>query len=516
MRTIIRFLTAAVLALLAVAAHAGPGKVLRYASQFDPGSMDPHAIASVYNNRVLSQIYETLVARDEQFKPEARLALSWSPLDGGKGWRFKLRPNVKFHDGTPFSADDVVFNVERALSATSAYKTAVPSVTGARKVDDLTVDILTSQATPTLPLSLTNLRMMSKAWCAKHHCEKPQDYKAKEETFAARNTNGTGPFMLVKWETDIDTALGANPSYWGRKGNLTEVHYRVVTSAATRVSGLLSGELDFVIDPAVQDLDRLRQVPGIKVEQAVGTSTQFLGFDYRREKSPFRDRRVRDAVRHALDLAAIRDKVMRGTATIGRSFWTPLVDGYDARFADPVPFDPARAKALLKEAGYPNGFEVDLDCSSQQPADSIGQAVSAMLARVGIRVNYHPLPFNQLLPKLVAGDTSFYVIGWTPTSAEAEGVLVPLVRTPLPGSAIGEYNFGRYSNPKVDALIDEARVEFDEAKRRALFARIMGLMDEDAAFVPLNYRKVTWVMRKNVRAVLRPNDILDLRFVNMD
>jgi hypothetical protein len=182
-------------------------KLLRYASQIDPGTMDPHALASVYNNRVLSQIYEPLVDRDEQFKPTGRLALSWAPLEGGKGWRFKLRPGVKFHDGTPFTADDVVFNVSRALDSLSAYKTALPNVTTARKVDELTVDILTSQPTPVLPLQLINLRLMSKAWCEKHHVEKPQDYRGKQETYAARNANGTGAFRLVRWETDVKTVL---------------------------------------------------------------------------------------------------------------------------------------------------------------------------------------------------------------------------------------------------------------------------------------------------------------------
>src|SRR6187455_2829497 len=196
--------------LFFAAAHA---KLLRHGSQVDPGTMDPHAIATLYNNRVLAQIYEPLVGRDEQFKPEGRLAVSWTPLDGGKGWRFKLRPGVKFHDGTPFTADDVVFNVKRALDPISAMKSTLPNVTGAKKVDDLTVDIFTSQPTPVLPLSLTNFRIMSKAWCEKHKVERPQDFKGKEETHAARHTNGTGPYTLKRWDTDVTTVLLAHPGY---------------------------------------------------------------------------------------------------------------------------------------------------------------------------------------------------------------------------------------------------------------------------------------------------------------
>jgi peptide/nickel transport system substrate-binding protein len=206
---------------------------------------------------------------------------------------------------------------------------------------------------------------------------------------------------------------------------------------------------------------------------------------------------------------------MRDTATTGRALYSSAVDGFDERFRTPPIQDLARAKALLKEAGYPDGFAVELDCSAQVPTDAICQAIAGMLARVGIRVTYRPLPFNSLLPKLLAGDTSLYVIGWTPASVEPEGVLVPLAHSRTkPG--LGEYNFGLYSNPKVDEAIDKGRLEFDPAKRAALFTEAMGAIDADAGFVPLVYRKVTWAMRKSVKAVLRPNDILDLRMVNVD
>jgi peptide/nickel transport system substrate-binding protein len=519
-----RILAALALALAALGAQ---GKTLRYASQFDPGTMDPHALASTYNNRVLSQIYEPLVGRDADFKVEPRLAVSWMPLEGGKGWRFKLRPNVKFHDGSPFNADDVVFNVTRALMPTSAHKSTLPNVTGAKKVDDLTVDVFTTQATPVLPVAMSNLRLMSRAWSVKNRCEKPQDYNAKEEVFSSRNANGTGPYKLVRWDTDVKVVMAANDHYYGKKGNVTEATYFVVTSAATRVAALISGEMDFVIDPAVQDLDRLRNSAGVTVEQAISTGTQYLGFDHKRDtlihgdaggKNPFKDVRVREAIRAAIDVNALKSKVMRNTAGAGRALFSPAVDGYDRKF-DAVPkYDPDRARQLLREAGYPNGFAIDLDCSAQQPADAICQGIAGMLSRIGIRVAYKPLQFNILLPRLNTSDTSMYVIGWTPATAEQEGVLVPLAHSRPGGvkTTVGEYNFGNYSNPKVDELLDKGRVEFDTAKRYALFNEAMAVMDAEAAFVPLVYRHVTWAMRKNVKARLRPNDNLDLRFVNID
>lgn len=511
------------LAALALAlAFAGPAfaKTFRYASQVDPGTMDPHAVPSLYNNRVMSQIYDHLVGRDADFRTAPELALSWTPLAGGKGWRFKLRPNVSFHDGTPFTADDVVFNVTRALEPTSQYKTALPNVSGARKVDALTVDILTRQPTPILPAALTNLRLMSKAWCEKNGVTRPQDFRGKEETFATRNANGTGPYKLVRWETDVKTVLTANPRYWGKRGNVTEAEFLVIGSAATRVAGLISGDIDFVVDPAVQDVERLKVQPGIRVEQATGLGTQFMGFHHQRAdfgdgsgKNPFKDPRVRMAVRAAIDVQALKKTVMRDLATTQRSLYSSAVTGFDPRLNDVARADPARARALLKEAGYADGFAVTLDCSSQQPADAICQAIAGMVARVGIRVTYRPATFNVFLPRLTAGDMNLYVAGFTASSADPEGVLVPLARTQENG--LGVYNFGKYSNSKADAAIDKASVEFDGARRAALFTEAMLAIDADAGFIPLVTRNITWAMRRNVHAPARPNDILELKAVEL-
>ncbi|MFZ3323237.1 MAG: ABC transporter substrate-binding protein [Usitatibacter sp.] len=512
---------AILLAGLALAQAAGAA-VFRYASQIDPGTMDPHALASLYHTRVISQIYEPLVGRDEQFKLEPRLAVSWSMVDPHT-WRFKLRPGVKFSDGTAFTADDVVFSVLRSIDPKSLQRATYPNVTGAKKVDVLTVDITTSQPTPILPRAFTNSRMMSKKWCIEHHVEKPLDFKSKEETYAARHAMGTGPFTLKSWEPDQKTVLVANPNYWGRHGNVTEAVYLVVATGATRLAGLISGELDFVVDATVQDVERLKSMPGFVVESSEGTGANWLGFDYAHDTlkygnakgNPFRDVRVRRAIRYAIDLKAIQSKVMRGLASVGSSFVTPVVDGWDPKFEKLPPYDPEKSRALLKEAGYPNGFSVDLDCSAQAPADAVCQAVAGMLAHVGIKLNFEPKTFNVLLPKLTSGDTSLYAVGWTPASVDAEGVLLPLAHTrTMPG--VGDYNFGGYSNPKVDALIDRGRLELDEAKRRATFTEALTILDDESAFIPLMYRRIEWVMRKNVHAKAMPNDIVDLRFVNVD
>jgi peptide/nickel transport system substrate-binding protein len=506
-------------AIAAAVVFPAAAKTLKYASAFEPGTMDPHAVGSAYATRVLNMVYDTLVSRDEDFRIAPGLAMRWSATGPG-AWRFRLRPNVKFHDGSPFSADDVVFSVERALSPTSGVRFNLPNVTGARKIDALTVEITTSGPTPVLPLAMTNLRIMSRAWAMKHKVEKPQDYTAKQDTFASRNANGTGPYRLKEWVPDVRTVLTRNADYWGPKGNVTEVQYLVVTSAATRLAGLVSGELDFVIDPALQDVDRLERTAGVKVVKAPSRGTQFLGFDHFRDKlpdgtrNPFKDRRVREAVRAAIDVDALNAKVMRGLGMPGRALYTPAVDGYDKRFDRPAPYDLERAKTLLRDAGFANGFAVTLNCSSSQPADALCQAVAGMLARVGVKVAYQAMPFNNLTPKVTARELSFYSLGWTP-STDVEGVLVPLVHTPN-AAGDGDYNAGRYSNPRVDSLIDKARVELDPLKRNAWLTEAMAAADEDVAYVTLSYRNVFWAMRDKVRTKARPNDLLDLRFVNVD
>ncbi len=225
-------------------------KHLRFASAFDPQSMDPHALALLYQTRVVTQIYEGLVNRAKDYKLEPSLATSWEMLDATT-WRFKLRAGVKFHDGAAFSADDAVFSIERALDKASQRKNQMLGIVGAKKVDAQTIDITTAAPDAVLPEKLWLIAMMSKPWCEKHGVQRPQDYNAKQETFAVRNANGTGPFMLARYESDVRTLLKANPAWWGKGtpdlagrfggGNLDEVSYQVIQSDATRLAALAVG-----------------------------------------------------------------------------------------------------------------------------------------------------------------------------------------------------------------------------------------------------------------------------------
>jgi peptide/nickel transport system substrate-binding protein len=503
---------------LASSLHAAP---LRIVSGFDPQTMDPHALALLYHTRVVTQIYEPLVTRDEQFKLEPALAVSWQAV-GSTAWRFKLRPGVKFHDGTPFTADDAVFSFERILAAPSQRAFQLKGVTAVKKVDELAIDLLLATPDAVLPEKMQFLAMMSKAWAAKHGVEKAQDFNGKQETFAVRNANGTGPFRLERYEPDVRTVLKANPHWWGRRGNVDEVTYVSIKSDATRLAALASGEVDLVLDPPFQDVERLKRDPKIALLQIADIGQQYFTFDQARDelvhgdvkdRNPFKDRRVRQAVYHALNVDLIVQKVLRGQGTPTGVFLSTRVDGSLPDLDKRLPHDPAKARALLVQAGYPKGFAVTLDCVNIAYRENVCQAASAMLTQVGIRTTLRSSPTNQFFPKLSQGSASFIEFGWTPTP-DAWASLNALFRSWDPSGA-GTFNAGRYSNPKLDALIDDTRVEPDLKVRRAKVGVALRMVADELPYVPLYRRTLTWAMSKRVHAVQWPNDVIELRWVQV-
>jgi len=502
------------------------GKTLRFASAFDPQSMDPHALALLYQTRVVTQIYEGLVNRGKDFKLEPSLATEWRMVNATT-WRFKLREGVKFHDGAPFTADDAVFSIERALDKASQRKNQMLGITGAKKIDASTIDVVTSAPDAVLPDKLFLVAMLSKAWCEKNNVAKPQDYNAKQETFAVRNANGTGPFTLVRYEADVRTQLKANPAWWGRGskqggGNLDEVLYQVIQSDATRLAALQSGQVDFVIDPPFQDLVRLKADKSLKVSEADDIGTQYFALNQHaaelpgsdvKGKNPFKDVRVRRAVQLAIDTDLIVKQVLRGEGTVTGSFVSPLVDGFLPEFDKRPKADAAAARALLKEAGYDNGFSVQMDCVNVAWRAAVCQAAASMLEKVGIRANLVTSPSSVFFPKLSQGTGSLVEFGWSAVP-DPWSMLQSTVRS-NDGLTAGAFNAGRYSNPKVDVLIDGLRVEPDLAKRRAMVQDVLRIAAAELPMIPLYRRQHNWVMRPGVEAVHWPNDVLELRWVTM-
>jgi peptide/nickel transport system substrate-binding protein len=519
-------LTAAALAIVLAFGSAADAKTLRYSSQGDITTIDPHGNNEGFTNAFLDGIYEPLVTRGKDLKVEPCLAVSWQQVNPTTV-RFRLRPNVKFHDGSAFNADDVVFSFQRALSDTSNFKPYLAGVKEAKKVDDLTVDVVTEGPAPVLVPQLTEIRMMSKSWSTRHNVTKPQDYKNKEETYASRNANGTGPFVLKTREADVKTVAVLNSNWWGkREGNVDELVYQPIKSDATRLAALLSGEIDFVLDPPPQDVPRLKQDGKIKVVEGNENRTIFLGMDQWRDelqyssvkgKNPFKDQRVRAAVQLAIDVNAIKTQVMRGLSIPSGVMFAPQVDGYPKDLDKPVVANREKSRKLLAEAGYPNGFEVTLDCPNNRYVadEKICVAIAGMLAQVNVKVKVNAMPRAQFFPKIQNLDTSFYMLGWGVPTFDSQYSLQSLMRTRVDKSADGDYNLGKYSNPKVDAAIDKLKTEIDGKKRAALAREITALHLADVGHIPLHHQVIPWAMRSNVTVVHRADNRLTVKWVKI-
>jgi peptide/nickel transport system substrate-binding protein len=521
-------LSLALLTLLAVASTAS-AKTLRVSLSDDATTLDPHVANLIINNRLLHNVYEGLVVFDADLKIAPALAVSWTQPHP-KTWRFVLRPNVKFHDGTPFTADDVVFSVNRSLHPLSAMRYAVEGVASAKRVDALTVDLLMREVNPVLLSHLASFRIMSKAWATKHGSVTPQNYKDKEETFASRNANGTGPFKLRSRQPDIKTVLDVNTAWWGRAaaptgatsaplGNLTQVEWVPIKSPATRMAALLSGSIDLVLDPPVQDRDRIKNTAGFKLQLGSEPRVFFLGMDHRRDellyanvgtqtsaasakgKNPFKDTRVRRAVALAIDVDLLVKKVNRGYGRPTALIVGKEAQGYAAELDRRSAPDLPRAKALMAEAGYTNGFEVTMDCLNQTPFSEFCQGILPMLAQIGVRVKPNSVSFTNIFPKLEKFDTSFYIMGYGAATVDAFSVLQGLVKSvDEKRTGTSTSNFGRYQNPTLDVLIDKVSREPDMNVRNGLIREALTITRDDLALIPLIQIAHAWAMRANVDA----------------
>jgi peptide/nickel transport system substrate-binding protein len=495
---------AALATVLFISASAQAATV-RIATAFDPQTMDPHAVALLYHARVVYQVYDSLLNRDEQFGLEPSLAVSWSQI-ASKTWRFRIRQGVVFHDGTPFTVEDAIFSIKRAMTPPSQRAFQLRGVVGARKIDEQTFDVDLEAPDAVLPGRFFNLPMMSKAWAERHKVEIAQDFNGKQETFAVRNANGTGPYVLERYEPDIRTVLKRNPRWWGwgekRSGNVDEVDWLTIRSDATRLAALISGEVDLVLDPPIPDIARLKGEGALTLLQTEDLGEQFLVFDVTSGELEGSDVKGRNPF-----------KDLRGLAVPTGAYLSKRVDGSPPELDHRLKFDPARAKALLAEAGYPNGFSVTLDCVNVAWREAVCQAMTAMLTQVGIRASLNSMPTNQFFPKLSGATTSLAEFGWSPT-LDPWASLNALFHT-WDRSGQGTFNAGRYSNPKVDALIDGIRVEPDLARRRVMVGTVLRLIGDELPSMPLYRRTLNWAMTKKLQAVQWPNDAPELRWLRL-
>jgi peptide/nickel transport system substrate-binding protein len=502
-------------------------KPFKWSSASDIPTLDIHSQNNALGNGVHAAIFDSLVYYNSTtFKPEAQLATSWRDVTPTQV-RFTLRSGVKFSDGSPLTADDVVYSLSRAMTKTSNYAVYTQGIDKVVKVNDTTVDIMMKGPNPVLLNQLTELRIMSKAWATKNNSLEPKDIKTKDESFAHRNAMGSGPYMLKEWQPDQKLVLVKNPNYWGNNPtNVTEIIYTPIKSEATRVAALLSGELDFVLDPSLQDLARLRANKDLKVMDGVENRTIFFGMDQFRDelpssnikgKNPLKDQRVRKALYQAIDINSIQRVTMRGLSQPTGALVAPQVTGWTKEVDKRHAFDMAAAKKLLTDAGYPQGFEVDFACPNNRYIndEEICQAVTAMWAKIGVTAKLRTLPLVTYFPMIQRYEASIYMLGWGVPTFDALYSLQSLTRS-VGAQGDGNYNVGRYSNPRMDALVERTKKETDLKLRTRLLSEALQLQNDDVAHIPLHNQVIPWAMKKNVAVVHRADNRLDWRLIKVN
>ncbi|MFN9448493.1 MAG: ABC transporter substrate-binding protein [Rubrivivax sp.] len=529
--------TRASLTLLAVLASAAlpaavSAQTLRWATQGDALTMDPQSQNEGLNNSLNGQAYERLTRYDRQLNLAPSLATEWQQT-GPLTWRFKLRQGVKFHDGTPFTADDVVFSVNRAKSPVSTFSVYANAVGTPVAIDPLTVEFRLDKVNPIFLQHLDSVYIMSRSWSEKHKVTRPLDFKNKEESHASFHANGTGPYVLATRQPGIKTTFKRNPAWWGwnggradATGNVQEIVYTPISNDATRLAALISGEIDFVLDPAPRDIPRLRSISGVKVITGPENRIIFIGMDQQRDeliygsmkdKNPFKDVRVRRALYHAVDIETLRTKLMNGLS-VPTGGYTPSPKGAydDPELESRLPFDLAAARRLMTEAGYAEGFEVTLDCPNNRYVndEEICLALAAMWAQIKVKIKVNGMPRSTYFPKMEKWDTSMYMLGWGGAVTDAETTLTPVMRNP--GSkGEGLYNYGRSRNDNFDKLAAASSVEPDARKREAIVKQALREWRNSVHSLPLHRQMIPWAARQNIEVVHRADNWLEVPWVQV-
>lgn len=502
----------------------------RWAAQGDANTLDPHATNEAFTNGISAMSYDPLVARGKDMSLAPALAESWENPSPTR-WIFRLRGGVKFHDGSDLTADDVVFSFERARQSGATFRAYAAMAGTPRSLDERTVEFTTPAPNPTMVDAVSTIFIMSRAWCERHGVAKPQDYRRREATYAAIHAMGTGPFILESREPDTRTVHRRNPQWWGiglglHEGNVDRVEYMPIANAASRVAALLSGRLDFVLDPPAKDVATIRADARFRIWEGGENRVVFVGLDQFRDellhasvkgRNPFKDRRVREALAYALDVDALRDRVMAGASIpTAIALPDPAGAGVPAGADVPTGHDPAAARRLLAEAGYPTGFAFTLHCSNDRllNEERLCLALAAMWARIGLEVKVEVFPKARLRPLLLRREASAFLSTFGAASSDAIFALKPMLRSPNPAGG-GEANFGNVRNETLDSLIDRIEVEMDPSRRRSMVLQAVSLMRQELPVIPLHRQVIPWASRSGVSVVHRPNNILNPIWVNV-
>lgn len=477
-------------------------------------SVDPHFHNASPNNSLAMQIFDRLVERSASGQLQPGLAESWTPVGDG-AWEFRLRPGVRWHDGTPLTADDIAFSLQRARSVPNSpggFGGFLRNVGEVTSSGPETLRIATRAPSPGLPGDLANVAIVSR-----HAGEgaSTADYNAGKAAI------GTGAYRLGRFSPGERVVLERNPDWWGDKPAWDSVTYRMMPNAASRTAAILSRDIDMIEMPAAADLPRLRAAPGVTVATGAGLRVIYLAPAHAAavpgdnlvtaadgsalRENPLARREVRQALSLAINRAAVTERIMEGTATPTAQFLPAGTFSFDA--GTPVPdAAPDQARALLRQAGFPDGFRLTLHVPSDRypNAPAVGQAVAQMWTRIGIRTSLVSLPWSAYSAQ--REHFAVGMLGLGNATFDATSMLVNGLGTVDAAKGTGALNDSGYSNPALDALTARATATFDDAAREALLIEATRMAVTDAAIIPLYHQSNSWAMRKGLSYVPRVDE----------
>jgi peptide/nickel transport system substrate-binding protein len=478
-------------------------------------SIDPHYHQLSPNNAVADMIFDKLVGTDAQARPIPGLATEWRAVEPNL-WEFKLRPGVRFHNGNEFTAEDVAFTLERVPNvpnSPTSFAIFTRPIRAVEIVDPLTIRMRTEGPYPLMPLDMTSIRILDK---------ETHQGAATEDFNSGRVAVGTGPYRMVSHRNGDRIEFERNDAYWGDKPAFARVTYRMITNDAARTAALLAGDVDFIDQVATSDLSRLRSEPRLAMSEVTGLRIIYLGLDHLRAdaspfvadndgrpipRNPLKDVRVRRALSMAIDRPAIVERVMEGAATPAGQFFPPGVFSQVPELTPPRP-DPEAARRLLAEAGFPQGFRLTLHGPNDRYINDarIIQAVGQMWTRIGVRTAIDAQPWTTFVARAGRQEFSAFLIGWG-SNPEGSHPLRNLIATWDRERGWGASNRGRYSNPEVDRLIEQAMQELDDAKREKVLQDAQRRTFEDVAIVPLHIQTNIWAMRRGLQHAARVDEL---------
>ena len=498
----------------------------KWASTTDPQTMDPHAVNSAPVLSFLNNIYEGLVRRGQDMSIEPSLATSWAPLEGENGWRFTLREGVTFADGSAFTAEDVMFSYERASNEAADVRSWFAPVSEVRVVDDFTIDFVTTAPNPLFPDSIANFMILDKGWAEGNDAALPA---RDAENFATMNVNGTGPFTLASRDPGVRTVLVPNASWWDEAThNVTEATFTPIGNAATGVAALLSGDIDFIQPIPLQDAAEVESREGFKVLEGEETRVIMFGFGHEHDTllyssdvtdaNPFQDPRVRLAAAHAIDIDSIDRVLFRGKIEPASQLVPAGISGYSETNSSRPAYDPDRARELLAEAGYPNGFSFGLKCTNDRYIndEALCRAAASMFAAVGLNAELSTGPVRDYWPQLREDDFDMYLLGWSPGTFDMEHPIRFLKHTQDDEKKLGSWNFGNYSNARVDELLPLIQQEIDPAARQAMIDEVVAITQDEVAYIPLYTQPLIWAAKDNIDLTQRADNFFMLRWVTVN